>query len=228
MAAGRPALRLQLGGRARCEMFLGATDGRSQPEPLYPADSPRYASAVSQDGRFLFFQERSAETNWDIWVGALEPNRQARPFLHTKSAEISPALSPDSHWLVYQSDESGPGSEISVVRFPEGTDKVQVSLDGGTEPRWAPKGNELYYRRGFDFIAVETAAGPSFSTGRPSVLFRAEGMSTRRGPQWSTYAVTPNRTGFIVIGGATLPARRELVIVQNWFAELKAKVPVKR
>jgi hypothetical protein len=51
---------------------------------------------------------------------------------------------------------------------------------------------------------------------------------TRWGPQWSSYAVSPDGKGFVVIDQSKRPMSRELVVVENWVEELKAKVPIKR
>jgi hypothetical protein len=51
-------------------------------------------------------------------------------------------FSPDGHWLAYQSDDST-RHEIYIRRFPEGTDRLRISLEGGTQVRWNPKGDEI-------------------------------------------------------------------------------------
>ena len=49
------------------------------------------------------------------------------------------AVSPSGRYVAYVSDESGAG-QIYLKRFPEGTGKWQVSVDGGNWPFWREDG----------------------------------------------------------------------------------------
>jgi Tol biopolymer transport system component len=173
------------------------------------------------------FVEQHPKTGYDIWWGTLGPGGQARSLINSPSAEGNPALSPDGRWLAYQSDESGRGPEIYVVRFPEGTDRNQVSENGGSEPRWAPHGDEFYYRNGRDVVAVSVHAGTSFVTGSRQTLFRVDdSILAAVGFQNGSYNAMPDGRGFVFVDmSKRTPLGRELVIVQNWFEELKALVP---
>ena len=57
------------------------------------------------------------------------------------------ALSPDSRWLAFTSDRSG-RSEVYVASFPDMQVKYPVSQGGGSEPRWAHSGRELFFKIG--------------------------------------------------------------------------------
>jgi Tol biopolymer transport system component len=56
-----------------------------------------------------------------------------------------PAVSPDGRWIAYASLESG-RVEVYVRPFPTGAGRLQISTEGGTEPRWSPDGRRLFYR----------------------------------------------------------------------------------
>ncbi len=80
-------------------------------------------------------------------------------------------ISPDGHWIAYASNESGQ-LEVYVRPFPnvEGG-KLQISSDGGTEPVWAPREEELFYRNGEAMMMVGFKTEPTFTAGSPEVLF---------------------------------------------------------
>ena len=208
------------------KIFVRNADGSAKSEPLFPSDSSRYP--FSADGNILAFVDRNTVTDCDIWTGTLGPGGEARPFLNTPNVETAPSFSPGGHWMAYQSNESGQ-TEVYVVKFPEGTDKVQVSVDGGIEPRWAPSGTELYYRNGRQFIAVETVLTPSFRLVRRTVLFETE--DSIRPPVnlvMGSYDVLPDGRSFIFVDTAKTTPPRELVVVLNWFEELKRLVPTEK
>ena len=50
-------------------------------------------------------------------------------------------FSPDDNWLSYV-DRNG---EVYIARFPEMTNRVRISTEGGRFPRWSQDGSELFY-----------------------------------------------------------------------------------
>jgi Tol biopolymer transport system component len=98
---------------------------------------------------------------------------QNAPLVEGRFDEFAPVLSPDGKWLAYVTNESG-GSEVYVRPFPDATSaRWQVSVDGGSEPLWAPDGRELFYRtRSGGVMAVPVTPGATFIYGTPQLLFR--------------------------------------------------------
>lgn len=142
--------------------------------------------------------------------------------------EFNPEISPDARYIAYQSDESGQ-LEIYVRPFPHVNDgRWQVSMGGGTRPVWARNGRELFYvdpANTLVAVPVQTS-GATFATGNPAKLFEiayAGGLTSPR-----DYDVAPNGQRFLMIK-ENVPRDRNatagMVVVQNWFEELKAKVP---
>src|SRR5512142_2775676 len=96
-----------------------------------------------------------------------------------------------------------------------------VSRDGGSEPRWAHSGRDLFYRSGTRFMAVPLIPGPVLSLGSPRELFSAAAYrAARNRPE---YDVAPDDRHFVMI--RDLPGSANvLVYVENWFPELEAKL----
>jgi hypothetical protein len=137
--------------------------------------------------------------------------------------EAAPAFSPDGHWLAYISDESG-RYEVYVQPYPGPGGKTQISTDGGTEPVWNRNGRELFYRSGEKMMAVDITTQPSFSAGKPKMLFQGPYLPT--GTTVPFYDVSPDGGRFLMLSPAepTTPLT-QIVVVQNWFEELKQRVP---
>ena len=70
-------------------------------------------------------------------------------------------------------------------------------------------------------MAVEVKTRPTFSLGRSTTLFpAAEFFAVDLSPR---YAVAPDDRRFLMIRQTAGSARDELIVVDNWFEELKSK-----
>ena len=155
----------------------------------------------------------------------LEGEGEPEMLLETSFDEHSPKLSPDDRWLAYVSNESG-RDEIYVTRFPTGG-KWQISTEGGKEPMWSRDGRELFYRNGEKMMAVDVSAGAE-SAAKPTLLFE-EPYELKIGSGASNYDVIPDGQGFVMIrtpeSTTESSGTTQIILVQNWFEELKRLVP---
>jgi hypothetical protein len=130
-------------------------------------------------------------------------------------------FSPNGRWVVYESDESGK-KEIYVQSFPASGAKWQISVSGGSQPRWRRDGKELFYLGGdrkITAVEVNTEA-PTFAHGTPRALFetRISKGEDRAGDQ---YVVTSDGQRFLVNTVAEEGAYTPINVVLNWTAGLK-------
>ncbi len=124
--------------------------------------------------------------------------------------------------MVYASDESG-RYEVYVRPFPNTNDgRWLVSTDGGQEPVWAHSGRELFYKGSGDLMMVEVLPGATFVTGEPQVLFSVQAFRSATFHQF--WDVTPDNQRFVMIQEIGEQEASELIVVENFFEELKAKV----
>ncbi|HWP37141.1 MAG TPA: protein kinase [Gemmatimonadales bacterium] len=131
--------------------------------------------------------------------------------------ERSLALSPDDRWLAYVSDESG-RNEVYVRPFPEGAERWQISVAGGTEPRWRRDGRELFYRNADTVLAAALRLQPEFSVGQRVALFRGDYVANAR---HAGYDVHPNGQEFVFVTAEPAEAR-DLILVQNLLSAARA------
>jgi Tol biopolymer transport system component len=179
------------------------------------------------DGQLIF--THPAGGILDIGELSVEGERKQRVLLAAKFDEGRPALSPDGRWLAYQSNESG-RSEIYVRPFPnlEGG-KWQLSEGGGEEPRWTQDGRTLFFLGPKNLMATTVEAAAEFSFRPPqSVLERAK-YYFPGGPR--QYGLSPDAQRLLLIKAALVAdpdqAPPRIVVVTNWFEELKRLVPTK-
>jgi eukaryotic-like serine/threonine-protein kinase len=204
-------------------LFWQLADGSGGIEKLTTSGHTQAPFSWSPDGQELAFADVAPVTGYDIWVLRMR-DRKAQPFLETPYLESAPRFSPDGHWLAYVSDESG-RFEVYVQSYPGPGGKWQISTEGGTEPVWNPNGRELFYRTQNKLMAVDIATQPSFSAGTPRRLFEGRYQPTTL--TVPNYDVSPDGQRFLMLEPVEQDqvAPTQIVVVQNWFEELKQKVP---
>ncbi|BCS31780.1 hypothetical protein TBR22_A09840 [Luteitalea sp. TBR-22] len=208
-------------------LFWQHADGSGEPERLRVSDRLNQPLAFTPDGRLLFSADVPERVR-DIHALTLA-TREVSPVIASPAAELNAQVSPDGRWIAYDSNASGQ-FEVYVRPYPDTTSgrQWQVSAGGGRQPAWGRDGRDLYYRSfAGDVMGCRIPAGPAFTPGTPSRLLDgaayAGGGSVGGG---MTYDV--GRDGrFLMIkarapGDGTAPS---LVVVQNWFEELKRLVP---
>jgi hypothetical protein len=203
-------------------------DGSAEPELLWRVPDRQIVEAsLSQDGQWLVYRVNQPDGNRDIY--AVRPGRDttAMPLLTGPFQEQGAALSPDGRWLAYTSNESGT-DEIYVRPFPNvNAGRWQISTHGGSAARWAHSGHELFFEAaGGDFMAVTITPGATFAPGEPRRLF-SYGGTILASSIVPGYDITPDDKRFIMVRLAAVnqgPGAGQLVVVDNWDEELKAKM----
>jgi Tol biopolymer transport system component len=230
-------------------IFWQAADGTGAVERLTESPTNQMASAVSPDGTRVVFREENATTGEDLMVLALEGGRwvqppspgaaglgrsatsDVRPLVQTTFNELNGEISPDGRWVAYQSNESGQ-DEVYVRPFPDANSgRWQVSTGGGTRPLWARSGKELFYLGPSGAVmSTSVEGGATFRAGNQTRLFEGP-YSLYANASGRTYDVSPDGQRFLMIkvgarsDGTSAPTN--IMVVLNWFEELKARVPPK-
>jgi hypothetical protein len=90
---------------------------------------------------------------------------------------------------------------------------------------WNPNGRELFYRNGDKMMAVDVTTQPSFSAGKPRMLF--EGRYVPTPGTIPNYDVSFDGQRFLMVKTTeqAQAAPTQINVVLNWFEELKQKVP---
>jgi hypothetical protein len=172
----------------------------------------------------LVYHERQPDQNFDIWYLTLDGEKATHPFLQTPFHDAGGVLSPDGRFLAYRSDESGK-LEVYVRAFPGPGGKWQISNDGGLQPVWARSGREIFYRNGDKMMAVPVDTESAFQAGRPIQLFERKFALPLL--FIAEYDVAPDGEHFVMLQDTEFWPT-QIHIVQNWFEELKTRVPSPR
>jgi eukaryotic-like serine/threonine-protein kinase len=213
------------------EMFSRPADGTGSDELLLsrgkdPLDL--HPNGWSADGRQLLFSDIRPNIQGAIEQMAIERPLDAKVLLKNAFNNALATVSPDGRWIAYHSNISG-RYEIYVERYPELGARQLISTGGGRLPLWSRDGRELFFASpdGRQMSAVAVQSATTLVAGRPQVLFELAMLVQAGGNR--PYDIGPDGR-FVIIRNAqgdtdSAPASN-LIVVQNWFEELKRLVPV--
>ena len=182
-------------------------------EETYLLDSPshEYPEAWSQSGRYIAYGKVTG-SDTDTYILPLFGEKTPFEIYPSPGNQTNSQFSPNDKWLAYQSDESG-RFEVYVISFPSGDWRIQVSNNGGTQPRWREDGKELYYLApDGKIMAVDIKGRTRIDPGVPHELFDA-GMSV---PGSTQYDVTPDGQRFLFLKPYAEANPTPITVTLNW------------
>ncbi len=204
-------------------VFRRDAQGAGPIERLTTTDGPIHSPySWTPDGRTLLLALFRSFRSQAI-ASVTPPDTTLRVLLDGDFAQLDPQVSPDGRWLAYQSDESGQ-FEVYVRPYPDvEAGRWQLSVGGGTSPRWRADGRELFHYDGARIVATPISSGSTFRAGRSTTLVEPRGLGGRLG---LAYAASPDGRRFLVIRDvpSAEPAPAELVFVQHWQEDVRTRL----
>jgi serine/threonine-protein kinase len=212
-------------------LWWRAADGSGVAEPVVlgaPGSGPYERLSpytFTPDGTQLLFT-----IGGNIFTVTIGEGSSSQPFMQSDFSTMRPDLSPDGNWLAYCSNESG-RMEVYVRPFPNIDDgKWQISYGGGRGAKWSPNGLELYYNgpqnRNGESVWVARRDTENSSQFDPPVRV-GEGSNAVVGRD--TFDISANGERMLLRSGAENATQEmevtSLVVVDNWFEELKRLAP---
>ena len=165
------------------DIYVRQASGIGDPRMLVRSPNQKHPNSWTRDGRFLVYDEHVPGRSQDLMM---VPRGGGPPvaLLATEWDETSATVSPDGKWLAYRSTESGK-PDVYVRDFvPDrtpafGSEKIQISVDGGDKPRWSPDGSEIFFLQAEAMWAVSVRRdGATLKPAVPAKLF---------GVKWNNY-----------------------------------------
>lgn len=204
-------------------IYVRAADASSDEEPVLSTRYDTLETSISPTGDRLAFLGRYQQADGSSLDGAwlLPTDGHGTAQLVAAGAENA-VFSPDGRFIAYASNASG-RSEVYVQTVAGEAGKRQVSVDGGTDPLWSADGRELFFRNGKDMLSATVETSGGLRTGRPHVLFE---WNYDYGRRTRNYDVAPDGR-FLMVQVPESAERSRVVVVLNWFSELKRLLPRK-
>jgi eukaryotic-like serine/threonine-protein kinase len=206
-----------------------AADGTGMPDRLTEGGTQQIPNSVSPDGTRVVIRNSLG----DLDVLTLDKDRRVQPLIKTSFTERNGEISPDGRWLVYESNDSG-RFEIYVRPFPDvNSGRWQVSNNGGSRALWARNGQELFFVApdGRSLMRVAVERGTTWNASSPRKLLEGPYVLAVPGIGQRPYDILPDGSRFLVLKPVNVPDQiatpASLVVVQNWFEELRRLVPTR-
>jgi hypothetical protein len=206
-------------------LYSQPADGSSPMERLTRSENWQDPGSFTPDGSILAFVDFGPETGTGFKIFLLNmKSHRVTPFLNSKATEGYPEFSPDGCWLAYSSDESG-REEVWVRPFPGPGGRWQISKEGGTQPIWSKDRKQLFYRQANQVWVADVRTEGGFSVDKPRLLFEQAGLL--KSSPIRCWDLWPGGQGFLMVKSEErkLHPVTEIILVQNWFEELKRLVP---
>jgi serine/threonine protein kinase len=214
-------------GTPEGRLYWTRADGSGQPQPLMQGKVQPIPVSFSPDGKTLAFTEQQ------IWTVALEEQggqlKAGTPAQFSKAQfpERQAVFSPDGRWLAYSALESGTMPEIYVRPFPPPASgpggKWIISNQGGQHPAWSRTTHDLLYRAADGQIMAVgyTVKGDVFVADKPRAwAAKVAGTDFDLAPDGKRVAVV------IPVQAPEAPKpEHEIVFLQNFFDELRRRIP---
>ena len=186
--------------------------GTQQPQPIYGDNDRHWIEDWSPDGRFLLTHDTKTFS-----IIPLSGDHKPKAVYSSTFIKDEFHLSPDGQLIAYGENRNGRW-EVFVASFASFHYIKQVSVAGGTQPRWRGDGRELFFidlEGKMMSATVEHGSPPQI--GVPRKLF---GTGLVPDPTVNQYAVTPDGLKFLV-----LEPRKGFLetysVVLNWPATVK-------
>jgi Tol biopolymer transport system component len=184
--------------KGNADIYVKNANGTGPETPLLETSANESVEDWSKDGRYIAYKQ-GQEGSEDIWALPLFGDKKPFPVVQGPFHKDEPQFSYDGKWLAYTSDESAGMFQVFVTSFPGGEQKLQVSKDGGGQPRWREDGKELFFRSPDNGImAVDIKLGTKIEAGIPHLLFTGVNSAFSRDPVRHQWAVTPNGKQFVL------------------------------
>jgi hypothetical protein len=201
-------------------VWLVSPRGGSSPTRVRESEALQYVCATARSGDQFIYAELDPETGWDLWRAELAGG-EPTALLRTAAQEgTSCALDVDESWLAFVSDAADGSYQVYVTPYPGVEERINVSQGLGHTPRWSRDGSELYFRRGNQVWGVSRPA-PGAHWPSPRLLFTLDFAPVAGG----AYDTLPDGR-FLAVERVDWDDTVDVVVVENWFEELKQLVPV--
>jgi Tol biopolymer transport system component len=200
------------------DIWRRSADGSGGAERVLERVGQQFEIALPATGGSALVREMRS-TAGDLYILPLHPLGEPRPWSVSSFSERAASLSPDARWAAYTSNESG-RDEVYVRAFPEAEGRWQVSSGGGTEPLWSSDGRTIYYRRADTLFAAAVETTPTFAVGQRRTVFATDFLEN---PNHTNYD-RDGRTGEFVVIAPGEGTETALVVVLNWFEELRERM----
>jgi Tol biopolymer transport system component len=191
------------------DLFATRLNATEPPSRLARLPGMQWAEQWSADGRFFLYAQTDSADSTSLWALQLDGG-QPIPLVQSPGANEEPQLSPDSRWLAFSSDATG-RHEILMQPFGRPGERLRITNDGGSQPKWRADGRELFY-----LSADGTLMTVSMTTGEPAAPKALFKTPLHLSPNLDQYGPTPDGARFLVLTPLPMAETARLHVISDW------------
>jgi serine/threonine protein kinase/Tol biopolymer transport system component len=189
-------------------------------QPLLLEPGSQWPMSFSKD-YMLYYDTRNSGELLALPLSALPFSGNDPKAIPVATKARRGTLSPDGRWVAYETTAQSERFEIFVQSFPKSAGQWQVSVNGGTHPRWRADGKELYFIYNNRLMAATVrTSGSSFGYDTPVELFQTrfaiEGTSAGASGGHPPYDVSSKDGRFLVNQLLETSTNAPISILLNW------------
>ncbi|NIP78900.1 MAG: hypothetical protein GWM90_06755, partial [Gemmatimonadetes bacterium] len=209
-------------GRGGTDIYVKHVDGRSPAQWVAGFEGFQYPADWLEDGTITLFSRVGLGAQTDIYMARVGSDADAVPLLTADWNEAAPRVSPGGRLLAYISEETGE-PQVFLREFPDMRGRWQISAAPALSPLvWSRDGSAVFYRDRDTgrLLRAQLELEPTFRVvNRVELADRVIGVPRDLHPDGQRLLLT-RQLGAVAIE----EAEPDLVVVTNWFNELRRRL----
>jgi Tol biopolymer transport system component len=187
--------------------------GRSEAQVIFGNDSLRFLSDLDKDGVILY---SNAEESGFLDLNFFSTDKASIRYAFDSRKDVNETLAKiiPEDWIAFTSDQTG-RSEVFISDLLNPSVRIQVSFEGGEEPRYNTADSNLYYRNGNKLMAIPLVfdATRKSSLGASRIVFEDDNWVNVSG---YSYDFSVDGKQFLLIRGERKMGTKEIKVLQNF------------
>ncbi|MGH9200708.1 MAG: hypothetical protein ACRD2A_05675, partial [Vicinamibacterales bacterium] len=209
-------------------IFRQRADGPGTAERLTKAETGAVHTpeAWSPDGAHLLYSVKT-DKGFTLWTQSIKEPRAAQIPGVQSEGQTEAVFSPDGKWIAFRTGSAVQGGprNVFVQPFPSTGAQYQVPHVGGA-PYWTSKNELILNVAPGRSLVIPVSTSPRLEFGQPSELPRAGRNEGPTGISRRNADAKPDGEHFVGVtdSGAVIATVGQIVVVLNWFDEIRARV----
>ena len=174
------------------DLYLKNTSGPSAEQLIFTDAADKFGLDWSKSGDILYARLPSDRPVTEVWSQPADGSGKPIKLVEIPAAIVTAKFSPDGRSVAYSSGGGSSNSEVYVLAV-QSHDRRQISINGGTAPRWSRDGKQIFFVSQQQLVAVSFDAR-DFGATAPKPLFKVRVAGGVRDP----YDVMPDGQHFVI------------------------------
>jgi len=198
------------------DVYVKDVDSSAAPVGLMTGDADETPESYSPDGKTMSIQQSDPDGEYRVKI--IDVDQPARPRTITAKSARNGKISRDGKWILYSAVTSG-RDELYVQPMEGDAAPVRITSAGSRRGSWSWRGQEIYYPRGADLVAVSYRTdGGRFVAGSERVVIHAPELEEAL----RSFRLAPDDR-VLIAQPSSPPERPQLRVVVNWTRELERR-----